>query len=257
MRVDTTSDLLSGTGVVGALAERTAVETTSFDLVLQAAGVGAVGYSKSFEPSTRPAPVPPGGVKRWFDVTAALLGLIALAPLLLLIAAIIKLTSQGPVFFRQNRVGYGNQLFQIYKFRSMYIDRCDHSGVAQTKPSDDRVTPIGRFIRRTSIDELPQLINVLLGDMSLVGPRPHVPGMLAAGVHYEDLVPNYAGRHRVRPGITGLAQVNGLRGPTVNAAVAIARVERDLEYVETQNLMLDIKIIALTVWKELRGGSGH
>nr|WP_181704254.1 sugar transferase [Chthonobacter albigriseus] len=195
-------------------------------------------------------------IKRSLDFLLALAALIALAPLLLTIAAIIRLTSRGPVLFSQERVGLGNETFRIFKFRSMYTDRCDLSGVAQTTENDPRVTPIGRFIRRTSIDELPQLLNVLKGDMSLVGPRPHVPGMLAAGVPYDELVPNYGLRHIVRPGLTGLAQVNGYRGPTTDAYKARRRVECDLEYIRSFNVLLDIKIILRTIRSEFLSGSG-
>lgn len=194
--------------------------------------------------------------KRLVDIVGAAFGLLLLSPLLIAVAAIIKLTSSGPVFFRQERTGLGNKPFQILKFRSMYTDRCDLSGVAQTVADDPRITPIGRIIRKTNIDELPQLINVLLGDMSLVGPRPHVPGMLAAGVRYEELVIGYERRHAMRPGITGLAQANGLRGPTTEVEPSVMRVVRDIEYIRNFSIWLDIRIIFRTVINEVLRGKG-
>lgn len=194
--------------------------------------------------------------KRLMDIVGAAFGLLLLSPLLIAVAAIIKFTSSGPVFFRQERTGLGNKPFQILKFRSMYTDRCDLSGVAQTVADDPRVTPIGRIIRKTNIDELPQLINVLWGDMSLVGPRPHVPGMLAAGVRYEELVVGYERRHAMRPGITGLAQANGLRGPTSEVEPSVMRVVRDIEYIRDFSIWLDIRILFRTVINEILRGKG-
>jgi lipopolysaccharide/colanic/teichoic acid biosynthesis glycosyltransferase len=194
--------------------------------------------------------------KRLIDIVGAAFGLLLLSPLLIAVAAIIKLTSSGPVFFRQERTGLDNKPFQILKFRSMYTDRCDLSGVAQTVADDPRVTPIGRIIRKTNIDELPQLINVLWGDMSLVGPRPHVPGMLAAGVRYEELVLGYERRHAMRPGITGLAQANGLRGPTSEVEPSVMRVVRDIEYIRDFSVWLDIRILFSTVINEILRGKG-
>ena len=194
--------------------------------------------------------------KRLIDIVGAAFGLLLLSPLLIAVAAIIKLTSAGPVFFRQERTGLDNKPFQILKFRSMYTDRCDLSGVTQTVADDPRVTPIGRIIRKTNIDELPQLINVLWGDMSLVGPRPHVPGMLAAGVRYEELVLGYERRHAMRPGITGLAQANGLRGPTSEVEPSVMRVVRDIEYIRDFSVWLDIRILLRTVINEILRGKG-
>ena len=196
------------------------------------------------------------GSKRAFDLSFAILFILAFIPALLLIAALIKSTSRGGVLFRQKRYGMGGQLFEIWKFRTMYQSQGDQRGVKQTRENDPRITPFGRFLRRTSLDELPQMFNVLKGEMSLIGPRPHVPGMLAAGVLYEELVPIYHQRHVVRPGITGLAQVSGFRGTTEDPTLATARVEHDLIYVEKWSFWLDIKILVLTAWRELTGGTG-
>ena len=194
--------------------------------------------------------------KRMLDIVGAGIALLFFAPLFVGIAIAIKTNSPGPVFFRQRRYGQGNRLFRIYKFRTMYAHLDDPTGVRQTASNDARVTPLGRFLRQTSFDELPQLINVIKGDMSLVGPRPHVPGMLAGGMIYEDLVPYYFQRHMVRPGITGLAQVSGCRGSTVQAGAAIARIDHDLEYIERWSMALDVRIIARTVATEFLSGNG-
>jgi lipopolysaccharide/colanic/teichoic acid biosynthesis glycosyltransferase len=191
-----------------------------------------------------------------FDVTCAAGALLVLSPLFVTIAAAIKLTSPGPVFFTQYRYGHRNRRFRIFKFRTMHTRLSDRSGVRQTIAGDPRVTWIGRLLRTTSLDELPQLLNVVTGDMSLVGPRPHVPGMQAASVCYEDLVPYYFQRHAIRPGITGLAQVNGCRGSTAIAAAAVSRVNYDLEYIENWSLWLDIKILWRTVRHEFFSGNG-
>lgn len=195
--------------------------------------------------------------KRTLDVVLAALALVVLFPLLMIVSACIVATSRGPVLFEQYREGLGGKLFKIYKFRSMSVEAGDPTGVAQTKKSDPRVTPVGNFIRRTSIDELPQLLNVLRGDMSLVGPRPHVPGMLAGGMSYKALVPYYDQRLAVRPGLTGWAQANRFRGLTVDAAAAIARVEHDIAYVQNFSILLDLKIIGRTIVNEFVTGSGH
>jgi exopolysaccharide biosynthesis polyprenyl glycosylphosphotransferase len=195
--------------------------------------------------------------KRVFDVVGACLALLFLSPLLAAIAVAIKVTSRGPVMFTQYRYGFRNHRFRIYKFRTMHTHLGDLRGTRQTTNDDPRVTSLGRFLRHTSLDELPQLINVVKGDMSLVGPRPHVPGMLAAGRLYEDLVPYYFQRHAVRPGITGLAQVSGCRGSTTDAGAAIARLDYDLEYIETWSVWLDTRIVMRTVFEEFLSGSGN
>jgi lipopolysaccharide/colanic/teichoic acid biosynthesis glycosyltransferase len=217
---------------------------------------------RSYDPVPKPAFDLPGRsydpvAKRVFDLAASVFLLLLLLPGLLLIAFAIKLTSRGPVLFRQPRYGLHSQLFGIYKFRTMYVDRADPTGVNQTRRSDPRITPLGKFLRKSNLDEVPQLLNVVMGDMSLVGPRPHVPGMLAGGVLYEQLVPDYFERHKVRPGITGLAQVKGLRGSTEDSKRAIARIGHDLSYIENWSFALDCRILIETVWTELiAGGNG-
>jgi len=195
-------------------------------------------------------------MKRALDVLGASLGLLILAPLLFGIAIAIKATSPGPIFFRQKRYGYHNRRFWIYKFLTMYTHLGDQKGTCQTTTDDPRVTSIGRILRKSSLDELPQLINVLKGDMSLVGPRPHVPGMLAGGMLYEELTPYYFQRHHMRPGITGLAQVSGYRGGTTAPLSAIERLDHDLQYIETWSLLLDIRILIRTIVREFISGSG-
>jgi exopolysaccharide biosynthesis polyprenyl glycosylphosphotransferase len=195
-------------------------------------------------------------IKRVIDIVVSSLALIAIGPLLLFTALAIRLTSEGPILFRQTRIGHLGKPFTIYKFRSMYIDKCDAPGSIQAIPGDTRVTPVGRFIRKTSIDELPQLFNVLRGDMSLVGPRPYVAEMLAAGELYNQIVPWFDYRHLMTPGITGWAQANGLRGPTTSHGPAVRRVEYDVAYIQNFSLALDLKIVLMTVWRELTGGSG-
>ena len=195
-------------------------------------------------------------LKRMMDIVGSALALAILSPILIAAAIAVKLESRGPVFFIQERWGKGQKRIRVFKFRSMYADVCDASGVAQTVQGDSRITKVGALLRRTNIDELPQLINVLKGDMSLVGPRCHVMGMQAGGVDYEELVPQYHLRHLMRPGITGLAQMRGLRGPTAEVRPSVRRVRSDLEYILAFNSFLDIAICFGTVWNELRRGSG-
>ncbi|WP_244464879.1 sugar transferase [Martelella endophytica] len=194
--------------------------------------------------------------KRLFDILVSFGALVALSPLFLVIAVMIKRDSPGPVFFSQVRWGRGGKKINIYKFRSMRNDLGDKSGVQQTVENDPRVTRIGNFIRRTNIDELPQLINVLKGDMSLIGPRCHAVGMLANGMLFEELVPEYHQRHVMRPGLSGLAQIRGWRGPTTRRGEARARVMCDLYYVSNYSLLLDMKILWSTLRSEIGRGTG-
>lgn len=195
-------------------------------------------------------------VKRFIDIIVSASALIVLAPLFLVIALFIKLDDGGPVFFRQLRWGLKGRKITVLKFRSMRKEACDPSGIQQTVKGDSRLTDIGAVLRKTNIDELPQLLNVLRGDMSLVGPRCHAINMRAAGRLYEELVPDYHHRHIMRPGITGLAQTRGWRGPTARPLQARARIACDIYYVKNFSLLLDLKILFKTLVIELRGGTG-
>jgi len=189
-----------------------------------------------------------GIVAKWLeDKLLALLILVLTAPLMLIVAAIIKLDSPGPVFFIQERYGFNNKVIKILKFRTMYIDAEDRSGARRTVEGDARVTRIGRILRAMSIDELPQILNVLRGEMSLVGPRPHAIAMKVGDSLYCDAVAEYALRHRVKPGITGWAQINGLRGEVNSLERGHARVQHDLYYIERWSLWFDFRILAVTL----------
>lgn len=181
--------------------------------------------------------------KRLLDIAITVPLLIALSPLLIAIAIAIRLDSPGPVFFRQERIGRGNRLFHILKFRSMRVEQCDAAGAASTRRDDDRITRVGAFIRKTSIDELPQLINVLLGEMSLVGPRPHALGSTAEEQLFWQVDRQYWHRHALKPGITGLAQIRGFRGATETRRDILNRVEADLEYLHGWSLTRDVAIL--------------
>ncbi|MEX2453803.1 MAG: undecaprenyl-phosphate glucose phosphotransferase [Rhodospirillaceae bacterium] len=187
-------------------------------------------------------------VKGMEDVLLGSLILLLISPLLALIALAIKLDSPGPVFFRQKRYGFNNQLIEVFKFRTMYVDRTDADAAQLTQRNDPRVTRLGRFLRKSSLDELPQFFNVLRGEMSIVGPRPHALQAKADGILYQDAVKQYAARHRVKPGITGLAQINGWRGETRTVEQIEQRVRHDLTYIENWSLGLDLKIIVLTAF---------
>jgi polysaccharide biosynthesis protein PslA len=184
--------------------------------------------------------------KRAVDLAIASAALMLFGPLMILTALAIKLESRGPVFFVQSRLGRGNQLFRMYKFRSMHTEMCDVDGAASTRRGDKRVTRVGRIIRATSIDELPQLLNVVLGDMSIVGPRPHALGSLAGEQLFWDVDQRYWHRHATKPGITGLAQVRGLRGATHLRSDLIARLQADLDYLNGWSVWRDISILFAT-----------
>ena len=193
--------------------------------------------------------------KAVFDrVIGGALLLCAAVPLLV-VAMLIKLDSSGPVLFRQPRVGFDNRMFSIFKFRTMHASMTDLLADRQTTRDDPRVTRVGRWLRRFSIDELPQLLNVVQGSMSLVGPRPHAPNTKAANKLFADVVSQYAVRHRVKPGITGWAQVNGWRGETKTEDQVRSRVRFDLDYIQNWSLALDLKILALTLLREVHSST--
>jgi len=194
-----------------------------------------------------------GLVKRASDVVLSFLILSLISPLLLILALAVRLSSPGPVIFRQRRYGLDGQEIVVYKFRTMRVTE-DGEAIQQCAPSDPRVTPLGAFMRRTSLDELPQFVNVLQGRMSIVGPRPHA---VAHNEAYRKLIKGYMQRHKVRPGITGWAQVNGLRGETESLDKMKARIEHDLDYLRNWSLRLDLYIIVRTVWAVLKGQNAY
>jgi exopolysaccharide biosynthesis polyprenyl glycosylphosphotransferase len=185
---------------------------------------------------------------KWlFDKIIGSLILIAALPIMALVALAIKLDSRGPVLFKQNRYGFNNDLISVYKFRSMYTDKTDVSASNLVTKDDPRVTRVGRFIRKASLDELPQLFNVVFkGNLSLVGPRPHAVNAKAEARLYAEAVDGYFARHRVKPGITGWAQINGWRGETDTHEKIQKRVEHDLYYIENWSVLLDLQILART-----------
>lgn len=187
-----------------------------------------------------------GILKRGLDIVLALAALSVLWPVMLLTALAIRLESRGPVIFRQRRFGFNNQIIDVLKFRSMYADQTDADAKRVVTRGDARVTRVGRIIRKTSIDELPQLVNVLRGELSLVGPRPHAINAHTQDRLWDEVIEGYFGRHRVKPGITGWAQINGFRGEVDSDAKIRRRVEHDLYYIENWSLLLDLYIIAMT-----------
>lgn len=194
-----------------------------------------------------------GIVKEIFDRSFALVALFLLLPLFIVLAVMIKRTSPGPVFFKQPRLGLNGRQFNVYKFRTMKVHQ-EQNMVTQATKNDPRLTPIGGFLRRTSLDELPQFINVLLGDMSVVGPRPHA---MQHNEIYKDLLETYMLRHRVKPGITGWAQIHGHRGETETLDKMATRVQFDLHYIQHWSLWMDLRIIAWTAFKGWTGKNAY
>ena len=193
-----------------------------------------------------------------FDRVIGALMLIALSPIMLLVALAVKLDSKGPVFFKQKRFGFNNEPIEVFKFRSMFTDMSDANASKLATRDDPRITRVGRFIRRTSLDELPQLFNVVFfGNLSLVGPRPHAFQAKAADRLYEDVIDGYFARHRVKPGITGWAQINGWRGETDTPEKLQKRVEHDLHYIENWSLVFDLGIVLLTPLALIKGENAY
>ncbi|NWK95849.1 undecaprenyl-phosphate glucose phosphotransferase [Sphingobium lactosutens] len=193
-------------------------------------------------------------IEKWAeDRTLSFLLLILLSPLFLLIALAIKMESRGPVFFVQRREGFNCRDFRIFKFRSMYVDLCQTDEIVQASKRDPRVTRVGAILRKTSLDELPQLLNVLLGEMSLVGPRPHAPSTRAGGRLFNEVLSSYVARHKVKPGLTGWAQVCGWRGETDTEDKLIKRIEHDLYYIENWSIWFDLYILLRTISAVLGG----
>ena len=212
--------------------------------LLAAARIAEFGNVTSIQVAHPPLTPFDCALKRAFDITVAGLGLLMLSPLLAIVSIAIKLDSPGPIVFRQTRYGYNNEAIQVFKFRTMRTMEPGHAFTQATR-NDPRVTNIGRVLRRSNIDELPQLINVLRGDMSIVGPRPHATSHIRM---FEALIPPLYRRHKVKPGITGWAQVNGSRGSTDTLEKMQRRVELDLYYIDNWSLLLDCKIVLLTLF---------
>jgi Undecaprenyl-phosphate glucose phosphotransferase len=193
-------------------------------------------------------------LKRIFDIAVAAVSLVVFSPVLLLVAVAVKLDSRGPIFYRQERHGYNNKPFQVFKFRSMAYEKDGGRGFVQAKQNDVRATRVGRLLRRSNLDELPQLLNVLRGEMSIVGPRPHATDHNRM---FEDKISVYSRRHVVKPGMTGWAQVNGYRGPTDTFDKMERRVELDLWYIDNWSFWLDLRIMMLTVFSPVAWTNAH
>ena len=231
--------ILKGANVAGEIFDETVGQ-------LSAIGARKAGGQGLLQVSVGPLSLRDQWAKRAFDLTVTILALLLLSPLLLAVAMAIKLEDGGPVFFVQRRVGCGNRFFPILKFRSMSENATGRDGTTSTARQDKRITRIGKLIRKTSVDELPQLFNVLRGDMSLVGPRPHAIGSQAGDKLFWEVDPRYWERHALRPGLTGLAQIRGLRGATECESDLAVRLDSDLEYCDGWSLSRDIWIILAT-----------
>jgi Undecaprenyl-phosphate glucose phosphotransferase len=196
-------------------------------------------------------------LKDTMDRAIALVAIIMFSPIMAIIALAVRLESKGPIIFKQKRFGFNNELIEVYKFRSMFTDMSDASATKLVTRNDPRVTRVGRIIRKTSMDELPQLFNVLTGQLSLVGPRPHATQAKAAGTLYDDVIDGYFARHKVKPGITGWAQINGWRGETDTHEKLEQRVKHDLDYIDRWSLGLDLYIIAKTPFALLKSENAY
>ncbi|MDH7800525.1 MULTISPECIES: polysaccharide biosynthesis glycosyltransferase UppE [unclassified Rhizobium] len=195
--------------------------------------------------------------KRIFDITFSLIGIVLLWPVMLGAAIAVKTTSKGPIFFKQKRHGFNNETINVWKFRSMYTELSDPTAKKAVTKNDPRVTPVGRFLRKSSMDELPQLFNVLHGDLSLVGPRPHAVHAQTGDLKYTEVVEHYFARHKVKPGVTGWAQINGWRGEIDHGDKIKFRTEYDLYYIENWSLFLDLKILFLTPIRLLKSENAY
>jgi exopolysaccharide biosynthesis polyprenyl glycosylphosphotransferase len=208
--------------------------------------IAELGNLKTLQVSRPPLSTFERGLKRTFDIVVAATGLVLLAPLFAIVGIAIELETRGPVFFSQKRHGYNNSTIDVVKFRTMVESRGGDTFI-QAKRNDNRVTHVGRILRRTNIDELPQLVNVLIGNMSIVGPRPHAT---AHNQMFEGKILPFSRRHNIKPGITGWAQINGHRGETDTLEKMRRRVEYDLYYIDNWSFLLDLKIILLTVFSK-------
>ncbi|WP_197018387.1 exopolysaccharide biosynthesis polyprenyl glycosylphosphotransferase [Sphingomonas sp. URHD0057] len=215
-------------------------------LTLGAVGIRTDHDRKTLVVSSRPLGLRDRAMKRALDLAIAVSAIILFGPLMLVMAALIKLSSRGPVMFKQDRMGLNNHIFKLLKFRSMRAGDSDLMGLRSTSRDDERLTELGKFLRKTSLDELPQLFNVLAGDMSIVGPRPHALGSMAEARLFWHIEPRYFHRHAMKPGMTGLAQVRGYRGATVREADLTNRLQSDLEYLAGWTIWRDFRIIART-----------